>query len=212
MIKIDNLNKKYEDKIIFENLKLNIEKGSFVCITGDSGSGKSTLLNIIGLLDNQYDGQIFIDQEKVKKNTAYNIKKYMRYKISYLFQNYALVENKTVFYNLNIAMSYLKITKKQKKNKMNEALQKVGLEGYLYKKIYKLSGGEQQRVALARLILKPSELILADEPTGSLDKKNAQIVLDILKEINNCGKTIIIVTHEQGIKNQLTNIIDLNKI
>ncbi|WP_035289583.1 ATP-binding cassette domain-containing protein [Clostridium sp. KNHs214] len=150
MIKIKNLNKKFDDKIVFSNLN------------------------------------------------------YFRKKIGFLFQNFALVDNKTVKENLKI------IRKDCKTNlSMEEALRIVGLEDKLNKEVYKLSGGEQQRVAIARLMLKKCDVILADEPTGSLDRKNAEAVINILKELNTQGKTIVLVTHDEYIKKQGKRVVDL---
>ena len=129
---------------------------------------------------------------------------YFRTKIGFLFQNFALVDNKTVKENIKL------IHKNSRTNiSIESALQTVGLQNKLNKKVYTLSGGEQQRVALARLMLKKCDVILADEPTGSLDKANAEKVLNILKELNEQGKTIILVTHDENIKKQGNRIINL---
>lgn len=125
--------------------------------------------------------------------------KLLRYDISYLFQNFALISSRTVRENIEIGLQYSKLKRQEKNNLISEALIKVGLEGYDKRKVFELSGGEQQRVALARIILKPSKLILADEPTGSLDLKNREIVMKILCDLNKMGKTIIIVTHDPNV-------------
>ena len=192
MIEIKNLNKKFNDKVIFNNLNLTIEDGEMLAISGASGSGKTTLLNILGKLDKEYDGNIIIDNKNLKTITQTN---YLRNTIGYLFQNYALADNLTVTRNLDFSLKY--IDDKSLEAKEN-ALEMVGLDPkeYLNKKIYTLSGGEQQRVALARLFLKPCSIILADEPTGSLDVKNRDIVLEILRKMNEHGKTVIVVTHD----------------
>ncbi|WP_303194918.1 putative bacteriocin export ABC transporter [Thomasclavelia spiroformis] len=192
MIEIKNLNKKFNDKVIFNNLNLTIEDGEMLAISGASGSGKTTLLNILGKLDKEYDGNIIIDNKNLKTITQTN---YLRNTIGYLFQNYALADNLTVTRNLDFSLKYSDDKSLEAKE---NALEMVGLDPkeYLNKKIYTLSGGEQQRVALARLFLKPCSIILADEPTGSLDVKNRDVVLEILRKMNEHGKTVIVVTHE----------------
>lgn len=211
MIEIKNITKKYDDRVIFKNFSLKINDGEFVVITGKSGCGKSTLLNIIGLLEDPDKGKVVIDGEKILSSQSKNAVKVIRNKISYVFQNFALVDEETVKYNLMLALRYVKLSHKEKENKIADALAKVGLCGYENKKIYQLSGGEQQRVSLARVFLKPSEIILADEPTGSLDKENAVIVINILKRINrDYGKTVLIVTHDENLKEIGDRIIDLS--
>ena len=192
MIEIKNLNKKFNDKVIFNNLNLTIEDGEMLAISGASGSGKTTLLNILGKLDKEYNGNIIIDNKNLKTITQTN---YLRNTIGYLFQNYALADNLTVTRNLDFSLKYSDDKSLEAKE---NALEMVGLDPkeYLNKKIYTLSGGEQQRVALARLFLKPCSIILADEPTGSLDVKNRDVVLEILRKMNEHGKTVIVVTHD----------------
>ena len=192
MIEIKNLNKKFNDKVIFNNLNLTIEEGEMLAISGASSSGKTTLLNILGKLDKEYDGNIIIDNKNLKTITQTN---YLRNTIGYLFQNYALADNLTVTRNLDFSLKYSDDKSLEAKE---NALEMVGLDPkeYLNKKIYALSGGEQQRVALARLFLKPCSIILADEPTGSLDVKNRDVVLEILRKMNEHGKTVIVVTHD----------------
>ena len=192
MIEIKNLNKKFNDKVIFNNLNLTIEDGEMLAISGASGSGKTTLLNILGNLYKDYDCNIIIDNKNLKTITQTN---YLRNTIGYLFQNYALADNLTVTRNLDFSLKYSDDKSLEAKE---NALEMVGLDPkeYLNKKIYTLSGGEQQRVALARLFLKPCSIILADEPTGSLDVKNRDVVLEILRKMNEHGKTVIVVTHD----------------
>lgn len=167
-----------------------------LAIVGKSGSGKSTLLNIIGMIEGDYEGDYqFKDYKNVKVNSKMS-SKIIREEMSFIFQSFALIEDESVKKNLLLALQYVKLNKDEKENLMIAALKSVGLDGILDKKIASLSGGEQQRVALARAILKPSSLILADEPTGSLDNKNKEYVMETLKELNKAGKTIIVVTHD----------------
>ena len=192
MIKICGLNKAFGDKVIFSNFNLEIPDKSFVAISGDSGSGKSTLLNMIGGIEKPNSGSIIVDGFDVTKDKNKNC--VFADTVGFLFQNVALLENKTVKENL-------KLIKKSSRTdvSLKEALSRVGLLNEVNKKVYQLSGGEQQRVALARLMMKKCSVVLADEPTGSLDKKNRDIVMNLLHELNEEGKTVIIVTHDQSI-------------
>lgn len=202
MIEIKNLTKKFDEKIVFSDFNLTIENGDFIIFSGPSGCGKTTLLNMIGAIEKIDDGEIIVDGIDIKNKK--NHLNYFRTKIGFLFQSFALVDNKTVKENLKL------IRKDCKTNlSIEDALSIIGLEDKLNKKIYTLSGGEQQRVALARLMLKKCDVILADEPTGSLDKKNAEDVLDILKQLNKQGKTIILVTHDENIKKQGNKVVNL---
>ena len=210
MVELIEVKKKYDGKIILDGLNFKINAGEMVAITGPSGSGKSTILNMIGLLEKPDAGIINLFNAPAPKINSSKSKLLLRNKIAYLFQNYALVDNETTDYNLNIALEYVKATKTQKRQMKIDALSKVGLgETYLKKKIYQLSGGEQQRIAVARIILKPCELILADEPTGSLDTQNRNEIIKILQELNQSGKTIIIVTHDEYVADQCSRKIEL---
>lgn len=202
MIEGIELSKRFEGRVLFENFNFKIESGEFVCFSGVSGCGKTTLLNMIGMIEPFDSGKLLIDGEAMV--TPKQRMQYFRKKLGFLFQNFALVENKTVEQNLKL------IRKKDRTNlTMEEALKRVGLSGVLKQKVYTLSGGEQQRVALARLFFKQSEIILADEPTGSLDEANANRIMQILKELHQEGKTIILVTHDEKIKKMAERVIEL---
>lgn len=192
MISIQGLNKSFDEKQIFKDYNLEIPTGSFAIINGNSGCGKTTLLNMIGGIENPDSGKIIVDNVDITLHR--NKKNYFKYTVGFLFQNFALLENKTVLQNLEMIQksgrSEISIT---------TALEKVGLATAINQKVYKLSGGEQQRIALARLLVKQCNLILADEPTGSLDANNSHIVMEILHDLNKMGKTVIIVTHDQKI-------------
>lgn len=194
MIEIKNLLKRFGEKTLFENMNLKIEQGEFLLLVGESGCGKTTLLNMIGGIENVDAGEILIDGKNIssKKNQMWLYGE----KLGFLFQNFALVEHKTVYENLNM------VKKKYRGNfTIEDVLEKVRMKDKVNNKIYTLSGGEQQRIALARLMLKKCDIILADEPTGSLDRKNADNVIDILKYLNEIGKTIIMVTHDEHYQN-----------
>lgn len=202
MIEIHNLNKSFGEKQIFENYNLTIPDGQFLVIHGKSGAGKTTLLNMIGGLEDADEGSIVVDGKDITQKK--NRRAYYRDKVGFLFQNFALIDNKTVKQNLEL------IAPKDRTDfTVAEVLSEVGLEGYENKKVYTLSGGEQQRVALARLMLKKCSVILADEPTGSLDAANAKKVMDILKAMNTAGKTIVMVTHSEEIVNHAEHAIEI---
>lgn len=185
--------------MILQDLDLTVGYGDSLAISGESGSGKSTILNIIGLLDTYKSGELYLFNKQAPKINSKAALLLKRSYISYLFQNYALIENQTIGKNLDVALHYTNYTKVEKQRLKDEIMFKVNLTASLKMKIYELSGGEKQRVALARALLKPSQLILADEPTGSLDNKNRDDILDILFKEKEHGKSIIIVTHDSYI-------------
>ncbi|MDA1764351.1 putative bacteriocin export ABC transporter [Bacillus cereus] len=206
-IKLDHITKKFGEKYIFQNFSLDIYKNEFIGIMGKSGAGKSTLLNIIGLLDEPDEGTVMIEGY----DNPYKHKKFFfRNKLGYIFQNFALMDNETVGKNLEVALKFQKVTKEEKKDLMKNVLEQVGLSCSLKTKVYTLSGGEQQRLAIARVLLKKCNIILADEPTGSLDKENRDQVINLLKKLHNEGKTIIIVTHDINLQNSFSRIINLD--
>lgn len=209
MIETVNLSKSYGNHVVINNLNLKIKEQEMVAIVGPSGCGKSTLLNIIGQIDDQYDGTLLIDEKTMNKLNQSQKEKFIRYHINYLFQNFALIETETVKENLLIGLEYSKLKKQEKNERIAEVLKKVKLEKTLNKKVYELSGGEQQRIALARIMLKPGNIVLADEPTGNLDKDSSLLVMKVLKELQKDGKTIIIVTHSEKIARQCDRIVEL---
>jgi len=202
MIKGIGLTKKFGDNVLFENFSFSINKGDFVCFSGKSGSGKSTLLNIIGLIEPYDEGKLIIDGMTYKTNKERM--EYFRSKVGFVFQNFALIDNKTVRENLELIKFKFRTD-----YSVEDVLDKVGLKGKLNSKVYTLSGGEQQRIALARLFLKKCDIILADEPTGSLDSENAEVVMNILQELNELGKTLVLVTHDDKIKKMADKVYAL---
>ncbi len=209
MVELNQISKSYKNKKILDNFSLRIHEGEYVCLSGESGSGKSTLLNIIGLLEQADEGTVDLCEQLDVKVNSKQARQLLSKKISFLFQNYALVENQTIGYNLEIACGQLKFSKREKVQMKRDALEKLKLDFDLKTKIYQLSGGEQQRIALARVLLKDSELILADEPTAALDIKNRDLVLECLKDLNRKGKTIVMVSHDPYVINQADRVIYL---
>ena len=204
MIKIEKLTKTFGDHILFKGLTMEIKDGEFVVFSGASGCGKTTLLNLIGAIEKADSGRIIVDNFDL--TNKFNKLEYFRTKVGFLFQNFALSENKTVRQNLEMVKNSCRTNMS-----IETALDKVGVLGKIDSYVYTLSGGEQQRVALARLMIKKCDIILADEPTGSLDKANGKVVTDILKELNSeYNKTIIMVTHDESLKSIGTRIINLD--
>ena len=206
-LELKNISKKYGNNTIFDNYNLEVKKGTFLGIKGKSGRGKTTLLNIMGLLED-YEGTLNIMGEEVRYRDKKKRKEMLKKVIGYLFQNYALIDDLTVYENLKIVIN--KKNKIKGKELMLEALEKVGVANeFLNKKIYTCSGGEQQRIAIARLMLKDCYIVLADEPTGSLDDKNTAIVMKLLTQLNEEGKTIVMVSHDDVALSYCKEIVQL---
>lgn len=195
MIKFDKITKNF-DNPLFNNLSFEIKQGECVAFIGESGSGKSTILNIIGLLENYDSGSYQLMDQNVSKLSDRNKTTIIKNNIGYIFQNFALIDDDTVLNNLKLAIPN-KNSRKNSNEIIDNALKSVGMLEYKNKKIYTLSGGEQQRIAIARVLLKDCDLILADEPTGSLDTKTRDDILTLLMQLRKQNKTIVIVTHDQ---------------
>ncbi|EOH91547.1 ATP-binding cassette domain-containing protein [Enterococcus villorum] len=211
MIELKDVSISYGKNQIFNQLSLTIQDGDFFCIYGKSGSGKTTLLNLLGLLERPDNGQLIFDG--IKNPKAKDIHLLQKKKIGYAFQNFGLINDESVASNLLIALKNQNIKKKEKRTYLLNSLSEVGLPDILEKKVYELSGGEQQRVALARLILKKPTYIFADEPTGNLDEKNAELVFDIIKKFNtDHHATVIFVTHDKKFINDTKNTLDLTTL
>lgn len=205
MIELKAVKKSFGDRVLYQNLNLQIADGEFVVLTGASGCGKTTLLDMIAGIEPIDSGTILADGLDITKRK--NRLTYFQTKLGMLFQNFALIENMTVRKNLELV---------QKKSRsdiaIEDALRYVGIQEYLDKKVCTLSGGEQQRMALARLMVKQCSIILADEPTGSLDADNAAKVMAILSDLNRMGKTVVMVTHDIKYQGIGSRQIDLEKI
>ncbi len=204
MIEINNITKCYGEKEIVRDFSLKIPDGDFIVFSGTSGCGKTTMLNIIGGFEPVNQGTVVVDGISLADSRK---KKYL-YKntFGFLFQNFALVEQITVRENLELIHR-----KCREEISFEEALQKVGLNDCMDTKVYKLSGGEQQRVALARLMIKKCSIVLADEPTGSLDYENAKYVMEILANLNREGKTVIMVTHAGEFLSYANRVVHMNR-
>ncbi len=193
------VSKSYDAHPVLRDFDLAVMRGEKVAITGKSGSGKSTLLNIIGLLETADEGRVSLFGQSAPKVGSARANRILRSRLGYLFQNFALIDGETVDHNLAVAQAYTVGSRAQKRKAREVALGSVGLAGLGGRRVFELSGGEQQRTAIARLMLKPCDLILADEPTGSLDGVNKDIVLGLIDRLNESGKTVIIVTHDEAV-------------
>lgn len=200
--------KQYGERRVLDDFTLQIEAGEFIALTGASGTGKSTVLNMIGLLDAPDAGEVRLLGTKAPGPHTRAANLLRRSHLGYLFQNFALIDSETVAHNLEIALTYSG-RGTPKRQRIAEALAQVGLPGSENRKIFSLSGGEQQRVAVARLLLKPCDIILADEPTGSLDTENRDIVLALLQNLNESGKTIIIATHDEVVASRCSRVVHI---
>lgn len=190
------------------NISFSIEKGEFVAIMGPSGSGKSTLLNIMGGLDNPTSGEIILDGERINNKTEEELVAIRRKKLGYVFQQYHLLSSLTALENVILPMTFQSMNGTSR-GKAEMALKKVGLSRRASHKPSELSGGEQQRVSIARCLASDPALILADEPTGNLDKKTGKEILELFKEVNREGRTILMVTHDPEIARMANRIIRL---
>ncbi|MCI8980516.1 MAG: ATP-binding cassette domain-containing protein [Clostridia bacterium] len=207
MIELKNITKSFGNNTIFDKFNCIIESGEFLGIKGKSGSGKSTLLNIIGLLEKCDSGEIIIDGKEVHYNDKKQIKYLLRKKIGYLFQNFALIDDFSVLKNLSIGLEDK--SKKERITLIQNVLNGLNLQVDINKEVFKLSGGEQQRIAIARVMLQDKSIILADEPTASVDPVNRDIILEILKKLNQSGKTIVLVSHDDYVIRQASRVIQL---
>lgn len=214
IIELKNITKTYKSNTVLENFSMEISKGEFMAITGPSGCGKSTLLNIVGLLENFDSGEYIIFGNKNVRIDSALASKLLREKIGYLFQNYALIDDATVYDNLRLAINIKKQNKNERNDEIIKSLQSVGLnEQYCSRKVFTLSGGEQQRVAFARILLRNPEVVLADEPTGSLDAENRCIIMNLLKKLNKRkGTTVMVVTHDQYVADMCDRVVHINAL
>lgn len=208
-IELKNISKTYSKNGIkvnaLENINICIDKGELVAIVGTSGSGKSSLLNIIGCIDKGYEGEYILNGKRIDLYKDEELALCRNKIFGFVLQYYGLLNNETVFDNIKLPLIYAK--KKEKANKVKDMLKKFNIEDKAQCRPTELSGGQCQRVAIARALINEPEIILADEPTGALDKKTSKEVMDILIELNKEGKTIIIVTHDEKIANQCNRII-----
>ena len=211
MIRLENISKEYKvdkQKIrVLNNINLEIKDNEFIAIMGASGSGKTTLLNIIGCMDKASYGTYYLDDRLVSSLNDNELSEIRTNKITFVFQNFALMDKYTAYENIELPLVSKKVKKKERKKKILEVAKQLGIENQLNKLPTQMSGGQQQRIAIARSLVSGANIILADEPTGALDNKNGIELMKILKELNELGKTIVLVTHDVEIAKNAKKII-----
>ncbi len=190
-----------------KGISLEIENGDFVSIMGASGSGKSTFMNIIGCLDNPTSGEYYLDNNQVSNLDSDELAEIRNIKIGFVFQSFNLLARTTAIENVELPMIYNNTDAKKRLDLANKAISLVGLNGREHHQPTQLSGGQQQRVAIARAIVNDPSIILADEPTGNLDSQTSSEIMEIFRDLNRNGKTIIMITHEKDIAENASRII-----
>ncbi|MGL3807380.1 ATP-binding cassette domain-containing protein [Paeniglutamicibacter sp. R2-26] len=208
-IVVTGATKAFGGRVLFEDLSFHVPSGQMTALTGRSGAGKSTILNCIGLLETLNEGSIMVGSREISRLGPEGRRKFRRDSLGYIFQNYALIENSTVDENLEVAIAARGRAARRTAD-FEDALARVGLEGRGKETVFRLSGGEQQRVALARLLVKKPAVILADEPTGALDAANSEMVLRELARIAGEGTAIIIATHSRDVINACSEVVSLS--
>ncbi len=213
MIKLENIVKIYdasvENKRALDDVSLTIEDGEFVAIIGPSGSGKSTLLNIIGCMDSATEGNYELNGQEVTKMNAKQVQKVRRDNIGFVFQHFALMDYYTAYENVELPLLARNEKSKNRKKLVIKTMEELGILQQINKVPGKMSGGQRQRVAIARALVTGCNILLADEPTGALDQNTGKEVLELLKDINKKGTTVIIVTHDMNIAKQANRIIEI---
>lgn len=213
MIKVEKLRKIFKTEEVetwaLNNVSIQIKQGEFVAIMGPSGCGKSTLLSILGLLDNPTEGSYFLDGVNVASFNESQRNSLRKGKIGFVFQSFNLIDELNVYENIELPLLYMGIGSSERKRKVNEAMERMGISHRSKHFPNQLSGGQQQRVAIARAIVVNPKLILADEPTGNLDSKNGKEVMTLLGELHKSGTTIVMVTHSQHDASYADRVINL---
>ncbi len=214
LLELKNINKYYKLKggekfHVLDNVNLSFYKGELVAIIGESGCGKSTLMNLIGGLDSNFSGELFANGKDIKRLRKKELSKYRKNQVGFIFQSFNLIGHLSVLDNVIIAMTLSNVRKKEKIKRAKEILTNLGLENHINKKPNQLSGGQKQRVAIARALINDPKIIIADEPTGSLDSKTTIQVLEIMKDIAKKGKLVIIVTHSEKVASFSSRIVKI---
>ena len=203
IITVDKVNKTYKNGSlelqVLKNISFKVQNGEFLAIMGSSGSGKSTMMNILACLDSQYEGTYILDGIDISKLTENQLSEIRNKKIGFIFQSFNLLPRLSALENVELPLVYSSVPKAERHKRAAELLEMVGLKDRMHHKPNELSGGQRQRVAIARALVNDPSIILADEPTGNLDSKSEEEIIEILQELNRTGKTIVIVTHEPNI-------------
>lgn len=215
IIELEGIEKKYNEGRDNEvhalrGIDLTVQKGDSLAIMGVSGSGKSTLLNILGCLDNPTSGCYKLCDENIEDKNAGELAKLRNKTIGFVLQSFGLIEGDTVYTNVKLPLLFSdKYSSKTAKKCIYDIIKQVGLEGLEKKKVKEMSGGQCQRVAIARALVNDPEIILADEPTSALDSKTADDIMELLKSLNEAGKTLIVVTHDQKVADKMSRVVHI---
>ncbi len=212
MIQLENIHKTYNNGQplhVLKGINLHIERGEFVSIMGASGSGKSTLLNILGILDNYDEGSYYLDGKLIRDLSESKAADYRNRMIGFVFQSFNLIPFKNALENVALPLFYRGVNRKRRNALALEYLDRLGLAEWAHHLPNELSGGQKQRVAIARALITQPQILLADEPTGALDSRTSIEVMQLLKQLNEEGQTIIVVTHESGVANQTNRIVHI---
>ena len=212
LIEIQNLYKLYgegteQEVRALDGVSLTIDQGEFVAIIGQSGSGKSTMMNILGCLDVPTSGDYYLDGVSIRQRTQRELSELRSRRIGFIFQGYNLIPSLTVLENVALPMRYQKVPAAERRQRALEALERVEIAHKAHNRPAQLSGGQQQRVAIARALATRSPILMADEPTGALDSRTGAQVLELMKQINRDGTTVILITHDNGIASQAKRIV-----
>ena len=211
MISLKKINKYYitgDEKLhALKDVDLEVKKGEFLAIMGPSGSGKSTMIKILGLLDNSFQGEYLLEGKNIKKMTDDQLSDIRNKKIGFVFQNFNLIKNLSVKENIVLPMQYQRISKKKSEEKVLELIKRVDLVSKMNKYPSELSGGQQQRVSLIRALVNNPDIIIADEPTGALDSHTSKEIMNIFKQLNKEGITVILITHDINVAKEAERIV-----
>ena len=200
---------KYYEVVALKNVNLEVELGEFIAVMGPSGSGKSTLLNLVGCLDKPTKGEVIIKGKRTIDLSDRELTKLRRDEIGFIFQQYNLVPTLTVEENIELPMVFKGVSKEMRERRVKELAEKLGIYDLLERKPAELSGGQQQRVAIARALANKPSILLCDEPTGNLDSKSGEMVMEAIREMNEEGVTVILVTHDETLKRYAERIVKL---
>lgn len=214
MIELRKINRHFkngnESNHILKDIDIHIDEGEFIAIMGPSGSGKSTLINILGFIDRGYEGEYLFNNENYQKSSDNKLAEIRNHTVGFVFQNFKLIQNNTILENVSIPLIYNGLSNKARKSKVLDGLHDVGLKGKENLLSNKLSGGQQQRVAIARAIINDPKFIIADEPTGALDSKTSQDIMELFVKLNKeQNTTIIMVTHDREVAEKADRIIHI---
>lgn len=213
MIELNDVTKIYNgsdyETVALNCVNVTIEKGDFIAVMGPSGSGKTTFLNIIGCMDNPTSGKYYLNGEDVSEYSSRKLTGLRKNHIGFIFQNFALLQDYTIYENIEVPLLAKNIRKGERKQRMSMVMELLGIENLGNKLPSQLSGGQQQRVAIARVLAADNNIILADEPTGSLDQNTSKDLMDIFSQLNDNGKTVIVITHDAKVAEYAKRVIEI---